>query len=223
MSVVETFERKALFNITRAVALVLVSVFLLAITGIALYGTSVWNTEVSTKVAPEEIINQVKPPPPAPADVASQPQGAQPPTDQSPERSPLFGYRIPFALQKYALGDNAQIFKNHLDDVPLDERQAYLDELGAVVSAAETNKVDVVDAINAYMKTKAERYQQAASKRAHKLETLKMVAAGIASSLLLIALFSLVLVLLAIERNTRPAPSRGPALRTTEDVSAEAA
>ncbi len=53
------------------------------------------------------------------------------------------------------------------------------------------------------MRTKSERYKAAAVKAAEKWETLKMVAAGTASGLLLVALFSLVLVLLAIERNTR--------------------
>src|SRR5579863_1836345 len=135
MSVVEVIERKALFNITRAVALVCVSVFSLAIVGIAIYGASVWNTQVQTQVTPEEIINQIKPPEPQP-DAPRQPRGAQPPTDQGPQASPLNGYRIPFSLQKYISGENAQIVKNHLDEVPTDERQAYIDELGAVVSAA---------------------------------------------------------------------------------------
>jgi hypothetical protein len=164
MGVVEVIERKALFNITRAVALVCVSVFLIGITGIAIYGASVWNTDVPTKVSPEEIINQVKPPEP-PADAAQTPQGAQPPTDQGTQASPLFGYRIPFSLQKYVSGENAQILKNHLDDVPTDERQSYIDELGAVVSAAESSKVDVVDAINAYMMQRVKQDESSASIR----------------------------------------------------------
>jgi hypothetical protein len=202
MSVIEGFERKALFNITRAVALVCVSVFLLAIIAIAIYGASVWNDEVQTKVTPAEIINQIKPPEPV-ADAPRLPQGAQPPANQEPQDSPLYGYRIPFSLQKYVSGSNAQVIRNHLDKVPRDERQAYIDELGTVVSAAESNKLDPVDAINAYMRVKAERYDEATVARVRKWETLKFAAAGFGAGLLLIALFSLVLVLLAIERNTR--------------------
>jgi hypothetical protein len=202
MSVIEGFERKALFNITRAVALVCVSVFLLAIVGIAIYGASVWNSEVQTKVTPAEIIDQIKPSEPV-ANTPRLPQGAQPPVNQEPQDSPLFGYRIPFSLQKYVSGDNAQILKNHLDNVPRDERQSYIDELGTVVSATEASKLDPVEAINAYMKIKAERYEEVNVARARKFETLKFAAAGFGAGLLLIALFSLVLVLLAIERNTR--------------------
>jgi hypothetical protein len=216
MSVVESIERKALFNITRAVALVCVSVFLLAIVGIAIYAASVWNTQVRTQISPEEIINQVRPVE-TPTDSPQQPQGAQPPGNQQPQASPLYGYRIPFSLQKYMSGDNAQILKNHLDAVPDGERQAYIDELGTVVSAAESSKVNVFEAINAYMKTKAERYEEAANATARKWETLKFAAAGFGAGLLLIALFSLVLVLLAIERNTRISVQPGAAVRVEEE------
>lgn len=76
----------------------------------------------------------------------------------------------------------------------------YLDELGAVVSAAVANNIDPVDAINAFMEAKSQRYTLAATKEAQKWETLKLVAEVTAGGLLLVALFSLVLVLLAIER-----------------------
>lgn len=203
MSVIEGFERKALFNITRAVALVCVTVFLLAIVGTVIFGVSVWQDHVDTRVSAQEIVEPLKQTP-APQPDGQQTQGTQPPAEQGAAQSPLAGYRIPFALQKYSSGDNAQIIRNHLDDVPAADRQAYLDELGAVVASAEASKVDVFAAINSYMKAKSERYTEAAAKGAEKWQTLKMVAAGIATGLLLVALFSLVLVLLAIERNTRP-------------------
>jgi hypothetical protein len=202
MGIVEGFERKALFNITRAVALVCVTVFLLGIVGGVLYGVSVWQEQINTKISPQEIVDQLKPLAQA-LPVAQQPQGTQPPVDQGPAQSPLSGFRIPFSLQKYVSGENAQILRHHLDDVPTEDRQAYLDELGAVVTAAESNKIDAVQAINAYMDAKGERYKQAVIKRAQKWETLKLVGEVTAAGLLLVALFSLVLVLLAIERNTR--------------------
>lgn len=203
MSVIEGFERKALFNITRAVALVCVTVFLLGIVVSVIFGVSVWQGHVDTRVSAQEIVEPLKRTEPAPADSA-QTQGVQPPAEQGAAQSPLAGYRIPFSLQKYVSGDNAQIVRNHLDDIPAADRQAYLDELGSVVTSAEASNVDVVAAINSYMRTKTERYKEAATKAAEKWETLKLVAAGTASGLLLVALFSLVLVLLAIERNTRP-------------------
>jgi hypothetical protein len=95
------------------------------------------------------------------------------------------------------------VIRDHLNDVPEADRQQYLDELGAVVAAAESSKVDPIDAINAYMHTKSARYTAAAAKTAEKWVTLKLVAEVAAGGLLLVALFSLVLVLLAIERNTR--------------------
>jgi len=218
MSFVEKFERKALFNITRAVALVCVIVFLLGIVGIAIYGASVWSEEVSTKIVPDEIVSQVKPLA-QPEATPQGPRGAQPPMNTEPRISPLHGYRIPFALQKYVTAENARILKNHLDEVPVEERQAYLDELGTVVTAAEASKVDVFDAINAYIKTKAERYEQAKRARQRKWDTLKFVGAALGGGLLSIALFSLVLVLLAIERNTRETSTN----KTTPHMNVEGA
>ena len=113
----------------------------------------------------------------------------------------MAGFQIPFSLQGYVSGDNAQILRNHVDEVPAEERQAYLDELGTVVTAAQSNEIDPVTAINAYMDAKSERYKQAAMKSAQKWDTLKLVGEISAAGLLLVALFSLVLVLLAIERN----------------------
>ncbi|RKR36204.1 hypothetical protein [Paraburkholderia sp. BL17N1] len=202
MSIVEGFERKALFNITRAVALVCVTVFLLGIVGGVFYGVSVWQEQVNTEISPQEIVDRLKPVDP-PKTEMQQPQGTQPPVAQGPAQSPLSGFQIPFSLQKYISGDNAQIVRTHLNEIPAEERQAYLNELGAVVTAAEANKINAVEAINAYMEAKSERYKQAAVKRAEKWETLKVVAEITASGLFLVAIFSLVLVLLAIERNTR--------------------
>jgi hypothetical protein len=202
MSIVEGFERKALFNITRAIALVCVTVFLLGIVGGVLYGVSVWQEQINTKVSPQEIVDQLKPLGQS-TPVVQELHGTQPPIDQGPVKSPLSGFQIPFSLQKYASGENAQIVRNHLDAVPADDRQTYLDELGAVVTAAESNKLDAVQAINTYMDMKGARYTQAEIKRAQKWETLKLVGEITAAGLFLVALFSLVLVLLAIERNTR--------------------
>ncbi|RZF24501.1 hypothetical protein EVC45_38480 [Paraburkholderia sp. UYCP14C] len=184
--------------------------FLLAIIGGVIFGASVWQDHVDIRVPAQEIVEPLKRVEQSPAK-SDQTQGSQPPTGQGAAQSPLAGYRIPFALQKYVSDDNAQVVRNHLDDLPVADRQAYLDELGAVVTSAEASKVDVIAAINSYMRTKSERYKEAAAKTAQKWETLKLVAAGTASGLLLVALFSLVLVLLAIERNTRPLRQPVPA------------
>jgi hypothetical protein len=208
MSIVENFERKALFNITRAVALVCVTVFLLAVFGGAMYAFSVWKEPITTKVPAKEIVDMIKPAESVPQ--SAKPQGAQAPVDQTPELSPLFGFRVPFVLQKYASNENAQhILKNHLDEIPVSDRQDYLDELGAVVTEAEAQKLNGIDAINKYMETKTKRYADAEGKRLQKFEALKLAAMSAAGGLMLVALFSLVLVLLAIERNTRPSGGSG--------------
>jgi hypothetical protein len=94
---------EALFNITRAVALVCVTVFLLGIVAGALYGVSVWQETVDTKITPQEIVDPLKPVKAAQAE-PSQPQGTQPPANNRPAESPLAGFKIPFSLQGYASG-----------------------------------------------------------------------------------------------------------------------
>ncbi|WMY10954.1 hypothetical protein [Paraburkholderia phenoliruptrix] len=202
MSIIEGFERKALFNITRGVALICVTAFLITIAGGVIYGASVWKEQVDTKVSPQQIVDPLKAAQAKPVE-ANRPSGVQPPGQQGPDGSPLAGYKVPFALQKYVSNENAKVLSRQLDDVPIAERQAYIDELGAVVTDAEAKKVDVVAAINSYMEVKADRYKAASAKSVRKWETLKIVAEVTAGGLLLVALFSLVLVLLAIERNTR--------------------
>ncbi|SAK85482.1 hypothetical protein AWB75_05698 [Caballeronia catudaia] len=222
MSIVEGFERKALFNITRAVALICVTAFLLIIVGGVFYGVSVWQEQVDTKVPPQEIVEPLRAAQARPTDVAG-PKGVQPPGQQAAEQSPLAGYKIPFVLQKYVSGDNAKIVKRHLDEIPVVERQAYIDELGAVVTDAEAKKVDGIEAINSYMEVKSERYKTASAKSLQKWETLKTVAEVTAGGLLLVALFSLVLVLLAIERNTRSLRQAQVESRAFPDVQREVA
>ncbi len=221
MSIVDSFERKTLFIITRAVALVCITIFLLSTVGAAIYGISVWKKEVSTKVTTQEIIDQLKPVE-IPNRAPTTPNGTQPPVPTEQEMSPLHGYRIPLSLQKYTSDENAQIFKNQLNEIPTADQQAYLDELGAVIVEAEKAKLNAVNAINSYMKTKHARYTTAAANEIQKVETLKLVTAGFGTGLLLIALFSLVLVLLAIERNTRQrlVEKRDPATQQSESIPA---
>ncbi|AJW96666.1 hypothetical protein [Burkholderia gladioli] len=213
MSVIEGFERKALFNITRAVALVCVTVFLIGIAGGIFFGISVWQERVDTRVSANEIVEPLKQAEQPAADQDEAPKDAQQPAEPGAQKSPLAGFKIPFSLQKYLEGDNARIIRKHLDEIPAADRQPYLDELGAVVSAAEAAKIEVFPAINAFMETKRERYKDVAVQAAQKMETLKIVAGATASGLLLVALFSLVLVLLAIERNTRPMRQAGARAR----------
>jgi hypothetical protein len=84
------------------------------------------------------------------------------------------------------------------------DRQEYLDNLGDVIQAAKSAGLSDTDAINTYFRMKDRQLESIAAQKATRMQTTTIVIEGTASALGLIGIFSLILVLLAIERNTRP-------------------
>jgi hypothetical protein len=85
------------------------------------------------------------------------------------------------------------------------EKQAYIDELGAAVSLAVSQKLDRGEAMDSYMNLKQAKVNDYHAQQ-NQAKEIRVWAAGLVVSVLfLIAMFSVVLVLLAIERNTRAA------------------
>ncbi|MGI4861744.1 MAG: hypothetical protein ACRYHA_33415 [Janthinobacterium lividum] len=200
MSIIQGIERSAIFGIARAVAWVGIAAALIASVGGLVYGIVVWHENVALRVTPQDIVARLDA-----AAASSAAAASDAAAGAATQPSALQGYRIPFPLQKYVSGDNAQVIRGHLDDGAAADHQAYLDELGAVVTAAEARHLNAVDAINLYMKTKGGRYAEQAALKVRKWETLTWVGEAVAAGLLLLALFSVVLVLLAIERHLRHA------------------
>jgi hypothetical protein len=87
------------------------------------------------------------------------------------------------------------------------EKQAYIDELAAAVLLAVSQKLDRGEAINSYMNLKEVKINEYHARQAQAKEKRLWAAGVVVSVLFFIAFFSVVLVLLAIERNTRaPTP-----------------
>ncbi|MGI4984057.1 MAG: hypothetical protein ACRYGL_12155 [Janthinobacterium lividum] len=209
MGIIQGIERSAIFGIARAVAWAGIVAALVACVAGLVYGIVVWRGNMVPRVTPQDIIARL--------DAASAPGATSDATAGAVmQPSALQGYRIPFPLQKYISGDNAQVIRTHLDDGAAADHQAYLDELGAVVTAAEARHLNAVDAINLYMKTQSGRYAEHAAREVRKWETLTWIGEAVAAGLLLLALFSMVLALLAIERHLRLARTTpaGGAART---------
>ena len=78
-----------------------------------------------------------------------------------------------------------------------------------MITYAEQNNLDVTHAINTYKELKLQQYRAAESKALDaKISRYGTVGGMVAAAMLIVAL-SLVLVVLAIERNTRPQPQAG--------------
>ena len=197
------FERKVLFRIARFVAFSICFLLFLSIVGGAVYLLKGDNDKIA-KPDPAAIAQSLKP---APTPTTSVEQSS---TDEASSTLPvanqtaLRGVKLPSNLQESFLDENNQgALTRWLEETPESDRQPFIDGLSAAVAEARKIGVSDADAMNRfhdeYASYLASRQAADAATRTQRL----YVAGGLVSTLMLLALFSLVLVLLAIERNTR--------------------
>jgi len=199
MSFIDSLERNFLFILTRFLALLIISCLLIAIVvGGIMFSENLFPKN-DMKVTPTEVMEAIKPP----IHTYDYPQ-SQPEQQPSPDINILPGIKIPFVLQKYFNNpDSVKLLKGWMENIPKEKGTEFINELAAVVEEAEKTNANVTDAINQYKElkfTKLKEFQLA------KTETnmIRVEYFGFAfACVTLIALFSLILVLLAIERNSR--------------------
>ena len=195
MSFADSLEQKFLFILTRFLALFIIGCLLIAIVVGGIMFSEKLFPKNDTKVTPTEVMEAIKPP----VNPQSQPE-QQPVLDINI----LPGIKIPFILQKHFNNpDSIKTLKEWIENVPKEQRNEFINELAAVVEEAEKTKANVIEAINQYKELKFSKIKnlQLAKDEASNMR-LKYLEIGF-GCVALIALFSLILVLLAIERNTR--------------------
>lgn len=202
---VTKFERNVLFRISRFVAFSIC--FLLFIS--LLFGGLIYLVTSSgsglAKPDPAEVVQSLKPVPAQPASTDGTVEEVAPDLSQSL----LKGIKLPPGLQEFMLNPgNQQWLRSGLDELPEDQRQECVDGMAIAITTATQNKIADNEAADAYMAScKEYAMQLEVAKAAGNMRKL-YIAGTLLSILVLIALFSLVLVLIAIERNTRqPAPA----------------
>jgi hypothetical protein len=195
----DNFERRFLFGLTRLVAMALIFSLLVAIAvGGVLFGGGLGEPQ-TTKVSTDEVMDAIRPPPV----VAAVPKAYQP-SQTTLVSNELPNVKMPFVLQKhFSSPENLRILKDWLDDLPRERRQEFIDEMAAATGEAEEQKLDPTAAINKYRTIKMEKLEAERLAKAQQQTLLLQYAGATAVGIALIALFSLILVLLAIERNTR--------------------
>lgn len=198
MAFLAKFERNFLFGLTRAFAMFFI---ITTLTGLLIGGLVVLNQagDKSSQVEPQEVIDVLKPSLPV--------ENAQPtiqaPSKPQAKRLPA-GLKLPFVLQKhFSDPKNMETVIDWLSAVPHEQQQTFLDEMAAAVTQAEKEHIAPFDAINTYHELKQEKLAAEQLSAAAQKETWLWYAGAIGSGIVIIALFSLILVLLAIERNTR--------------------
>jgi len=200
MTFLAKFERNFLFGLTRAFAMFFIFTTLV---GLLIGGLVVLVNQTgdqSNKVEPQEVIDILKPSLPV---ENAEPTAVQTPSKPQPKRLPL-GLKLPFILQKhFSDPKNMETLINWLSAVPHEQQQTFLDEMAAAVTQAEKEHIAPFDAINTYHELKQEKLAAEQLSAAAQKEAWLWYAGAIGSGIVIIALFSLILVLLAIERNTR--------------------
>lgn len=192
----ERFEQRRVFVLARVlsfIAIAALSIFVVA--SLILWSGSLLPT--STQVMPTEVA------------LVLSPSNATNPSEHSAEAI-LAGVTIPSRVRVY-LSDqsNKSVLEGWLRGLDADQRQDFLDNLEDVIKYAEQNNLDVIQAVNTYRELKLQKYRAAESKAADARISRYGTIGGIVAAVMLIVALSLVLVVLAIERNTRPQTQAG--------------
>ena len=198
MSFLNTFEQRGLFNLTRYLAIFLISIFMISMILSFLFLVFSISKTYEAKVTQNEVFDQIN------YDEAIKPTYSEARVEEKIDPNILPGIKIPFVLQKYfSKSENRNILLNRLNGLRPEKRQQYLDNMANIVVAGEKENYDPVKIINIYMKLEQKKLSKALAQKQSDHQFRKYLVAFILSMLALVALFSLILVLLAIERNTR--------------------
>jgi hypothetical protein len=217
MRPLDFFERKFLFILARAFFLLLV---LVAVAASCIGADQFWKDYQQTvkpvTVAPSEVF--ADPAKATPAVSASAPDGASISAGGDVEAGLHLGFWTTKAISDR---DTKKVLDGWLEDLPIGDRQSFLDGLETVGIAAlqrvppgataDKKGTAYADAVNKYKDLAVARIHARDDAKAV-FEQRYMFYAGIAAAFVaVISLLSLVLVLLAIERNTRPPKAAGAA------------
>jgi hypothetical protein len=199
--ILEGFERWVLFRLTRFVAISAIFVLLGLVTVGSIALIAYFHT-TTIDVTPEEVISSIVTASRGKTESGTNKgEGASAPTLTDPAEDQM---KLPFILQKYFDNhENIETLRRWMSAMNDSEKRQYLDQLAQVVAGAEKANVDAVQAINKFQEMKITRFQDHERNEADRKAYLIWFAGLTATSLILIALLSLTLVLLAVERNTR--------------------
>ena len=112
--------------------------------------------------------------------------------------------KMPFVLQKHFNSpEKVKVLKGWLNILSLEKHQEFIDEMAATVTEAEKLKLSPTEAIDKYKELKFKKIETEIATKAERKTQQLYYAGAVVGAVALIALFSLILVLLAIERNTR--------------------
>lgn len=123
---------------------------------------------------------------------------------------------IPEGVEKYLSGDNRQVFLGWIENMESDQQQEFTNNLEDVIKASEKNSDDVIEMVNKYKELKLAKLSTSEIEK-YAAKTAKAGVVGFAFGMaVLVVLMSVVLLLIAIERNTRKDVERIEPVQTPE-------
>jgi hypothetical protein len=195
-STVSNFEKR-IFGFTRwfvgtiAAGVVLIIAILLIVIIFPIGSSKVSYSEVTTKKVSSSGVNPVN-------SLISNYTGASSVTEEK--------VRIPKNVQDEFQGKNNEVLKNWINECPASQQQDFVDNLSQVIDEAKTQGISsdkLSDLENDYHKIKRQKIMTAEMTKYIALGVKAGAAALIFLLILVLCIVSLILVLLAIERNTR--------------------
>lgn len=188
----ESFEHAYVFRVVRLFAC-------FALVGLgygAVAGVSAWQTAgPGDQIAFKDIRPVLK---------AAESGGYEPASLALGHGDPLLGYPLPRRVKRYLdAGAERPVFAGWVRNLSEDRRRDFITNLEGVLAAAERDGADPAVTAHVYKDLKLERMQ--ANPLGELTEQIRRVAAVslVMACVALMGLFSLVLVLLSVERNTR--------------------
>lgn len=187
---VSWFEKKFVFSITRIFALCGAAAIVISIVVLAM---KLFEPSERKTVTYEEVsmVLSVKM-----DDTQSDAEG-------SPTAPSVAAIPIPDDLKPYFGEEKERILRAWIDDLSEDQQKDFLKNMSRVMREAKINKVDVTEAINAYKSLKLQKLSSEGFEQYTEMADKAGYIAAIFGLLLILSVLSLVLVMLAIERNTR--------------------
>jgi hypothetical protein len=214
MKIFESFEKKFLFSATRAVFL-----FLVILAAIAFIASSYkliekyQESRVSTKVSVDSVFSAIDS-----GNKKSSQQSSGPAENESLPKDVELGLNIPQGIKNAMIGKNKEVLDNWLNSLEPNDRQNFIDEMHAVFEKAmdkekaqgklpNEKQGDIFgDALNKFKELKFKKIDDRNLQKAKFESNVTLYASVLGGLVATISLLSLILVLLAIERNTRRSP-----------------
>jgi hypothetical protein len=195
MATLETVETRLLFRFTRFLAFVVI----LFLSLVLIIGAVSFAGDLIPNQSSEVSFNEIS------AEYHTVHESNEHGTNRLPTREDSqSSLDLPLVLQPYfSPPENRAVLIRHMEGLDSSERIEYLDNLSLIVKASESKREDTTDVINKYFELKQAKLALAKADSAARIQRQVYMVASAFSIMFLIAMASLILVLLAIERNTR--------------------